>query len=346
MAISDSLLDSIARTCRTSRRPSCEPRARRRRQPDRGRERTRTAPKRAVDRQIAECTLATEIIELLRLRTIPDAVPAFDGDLSDDDAIEQFALDVRAAAQLSEDDVVGNAIRAAERLGCLVLPIREELGRHLGLSARANLTPVICVSRPSVDRERDVPGDRQRFTVAHESGTSLSTAGWDHHKPQRRRGTSKGRPTVSLGRFWLLGTSCSKNWLSRGPCHASHACEHQRALGYRDQGSRHAGSALSALSMLSKPGASTSRFLLEAGTGANQCQSETSTQSGCERQSISTQSVSLTRFRSQLMQSGSDEPTLIAGPTGARREPTANRQTLSNSPRARLDRGVRVHAWR
>lgn len=128
------------------------------------------ASKRVVDRQLADCTIATEVIERLDLTTIPDTLPVFDGDLSDDDAIEQFASDVRAAAQLGDFDVVGNSVRAAERLGCLVLPMRQELGRHLGMSARADLTPIICVSRPSADSARHVPGDRQRFTVAHELG--------------------------------------------------------------------------------------------------------------------------------------------------------------------------------
>lgn len=169
MAISDDLMESIARTLDCSPAflrldnntvPTTRPWLRA----------YADAPKRAVDRQIAECTLATEVVELLRLRTIPDVIPAFDGDLLDDDAIEQFALDVRADAQLGDDEVVGNAIRAAERVGCFVLPMREELGRHIGLSTRANLTPVICVSRPSLDPGCDVPGDRQRFTVAHELG--------------------------------------------------------------------------------------------------------------------------------------------------------------------------------
>jgi len=128
------------------------------------------ASKRAVDRQVADCTTATELVDSLSLRVIPDTVPAFAGDLSDDDAIEQFALEVRAAAQIGEGEVVGNSIRAAERLGCLVLPMREELGRHVGLSIRSDLVPIICVSRPSVDPDRNVPGDRQRFTVAHELG--------------------------------------------------------------------------------------------------------------------------------------------------------------------------------
>ncbi|MCH9731683.1 MAG: XRE family transcriptional regulator [Actinomycetia bacterium] len=129
------------------------------------------ASKKTVDQQTADCTTAIEVSEVLGLRRIPDSIPIFDGDLSDDDAIEQFALDVRAAAQLGDADVVGNSIRAAERLGCLVLPMRNELGKHLGLSVRANLVPVICVSLAATEHsETGVPGDRQRFTVAHELG--------------------------------------------------------------------------------------------------------------------------------------------------------------------------------
>ncbi|QZA08826.1 XRE family transcriptional regulator [Mycolicibacter heraklionensis] len=126
------------------------------------------ASKRAVDQQRADCTTAVEVVDILALRQIPDTIPVFDGNLSDEDAIEQFAADVRAAAGLGDGEVVGNCIRAAERLGCLVLPMREELGRHLGLSVRANQTPVVCVAR--TNGGHGIPGDRQRFTVAHEIG--------------------------------------------------------------------------------------------------------------------------------------------------------------------------------
>ncbi|QNJ91444.1 ImmA/IrrE family metallo-endopeptidase [Mycolicibacterium fluoranthenivorans] len=126
------------------------------------------ASKKAVDQQTADCTTALEVIDILALRQIPDTIPVFDGDLSDEDSIEQFATDVRIAAGLGDGEVVGNSIRAAERLGCLVLPMREELGRHLGLSVRANQTPVLCVARSN--GAQGIPGDRQRFTVAHEIG--------------------------------------------------------------------------------------------------------------------------------------------------------------------------------
>jgi Zn-dependent peptidase ImmA (M78 family)/transcriptional regulator with XRE-family HTH domain len=128
------------------------------------------ASQRALDRQLSDCQLLVETIEHLDLKTLPDVIPTFRGDLSDEDAIEDFTLDVRASAGLSSADAVPSAIRIAERLGCVVVPMMEELGRHVGLSIRASLIPLICVSRPSIEPSRHVPGDRQRFTVAHELG--------------------------------------------------------------------------------------------------------------------------------------------------------------------------------
>ncbi len=128
------------------------------------------ASKRAVDRAVADSTTAVDVIRRLGLEQLPDTLPLFGGDANDDDAIEQFALEVREAAGLDRDDVVPNAIRAAERLGCVVLPMDDELGRHLGLSLRVDSTAVIRVARPSASPEQHIPGDRQRFTLAHELG--------------------------------------------------------------------------------------------------------------------------------------------------------------------------------
>jgi Zn-dependent peptidase ImmA (M78 family)/transcriptional regulator with XRE-family HTH domain len=128
------------------------------------------APKRTVDQVVDDCTTAMEAIVGLGLKLMPDAMPLFTGDLLDQSAIEDFAVDVRVAAGLSENDVVGNSVRAAERLGCIVLPTPDELGRHLGISVRADAhTPVICLGRWTAEGT-PVPGDRQRFTVAHEIG--------------------------------------------------------------------------------------------------------------------------------------------------------------------------------
>lgn len=130
------------------------------------------APKRTVDRYVADAEMAVEAIDSLRLRRLPELLPNFADDLNDDHAIEEFASEVRVAAGLESDDVVGNCIRRAERLGVVVLPMADELGRHLGLSLRVDGTPVIRASRPRLDEDGLVlpSGDRQRFTVAHELG--------------------------------------------------------------------------------------------------------------------------------------------------------------------------------
>ncbi|MFC5289156.1 ImmA/IrrE family metallo-endopeptidase [Actinokineospora guangxiensis] len=127
------------------------------------------APKRAVDQVVDECTTAMEAIVGLGLKLLPDTLPLYTGDLDDTAAIEEFAVDVRVAAGFAEGDVVGNSVRAAERLGCVVLPMADELGRHLGLSLRANQTGMISIGRWTAEGT-PVPGDRQRWTVAHEIG--------------------------------------------------------------------------------------------------------------------------------------------------------------------------------
>ena len=127
------------------------------------------APSRVVESVVADNLLVAESIGRLQLRRIPDRIPIFDGDPNDDEAIEKFVDEVRAAAEIQEGAVVGNAMRAAERLGCVVLPLAAELGRHLGMSQRIDGASFIRVSRPG-QGVAGVPGDRQRFTVLHEVG--------------------------------------------------------------------------------------------------------------------------------------------------------------------------------
>lgn len=125
------------------------------------------ANSKTVDSVMADDLIAHEVITTLQLKRIADQIPLFHDDLNDGDAIERFAEEVRAAADIAPDAVVGNAMRAADRLGCVVLPLVTELGRHLGMSHRIDGIPFIRVSRPG---ESGVPGDRQRFTIAHEIG--------------------------------------------------------------------------------------------------------------------------------------------------------------------------------
>ncbi|MBS1906184.1 MAG: ImmA/IrrE family metallo-endopeptidase [Actinobacteria bacterium] len=135
------------------------------------------APQRSVDRTLFDSISAIESIRSAGLRTLPVKLPLYDGDLNDDDEIDRIAADVRTAAGLDTDEVIPNVIRAAERLGCVVLPLDRELGRHWGMSLTVDGIPVIRVARPSHDADLDIPGDRQRFTVAHEVGHLVLHAG-------------------------------------------------------------------------------------------------------------------------------------------------------------------------
>ncbi len=129
------------------------------------------ASAKVVEQVLADNLLAHEFVDWSSMRWVPDVLPLFDGDLNDDNAIEEFASFVRSVADIGEGSVVRNAVRAAERLGCSVLPLDSELGRHLGLSQRVNGRPFIRLSRAwNADHTRHVPGDRQRFTVSHELG--------------------------------------------------------------------------------------------------------------------------------------------------------------------------------
>lgn len=121
---------------------------------------------RAVDGVLMSNLLHHEVTQRLGLKRIPESIPTFDEDLHDDDAIEIFSQEVRAMAGIEDDAPVGNVARALERLGCVVLPLDDELGRHLGLSQYIDGVPYVRVSRP----RSNVPGDRQRFTLAHELG--------------------------------------------------------------------------------------------------------------------------------------------------------------------------------
>lgn len=129
------------------------------------------ASAKVVEQVLADNLLAHEFVEWSSMRWVPDALPLFDGDANDDNAIEDFAGFVRSVAGIDEGGVVRNAVRAAERLGCSVLPLDSELGRHLGLSQRVGGRPFIRLSRAwNADSTCYVPGDRQRFTVSHELG--------------------------------------------------------------------------------------------------------------------------------------------------------------------------------
>ncbi|MFT2690221.1 helix-turn-helix domain-containing protein [Clavibacter zhangzhiyongii] len=135
------------------------------------------APQRAVDQTLYDSLTAVAAIKAIGLRALPQKLPIYAGDLNDDEGIDRVAADARSAANLPPETVIGNVIRAAETLGCVVLPLDAELGRHWGMSVMIDGTPVIRVTRPSRNSEADIPGDRQRFTVAHELGHLILHAG-------------------------------------------------------------------------------------------------------------------------------------------------------------------------
>jgi len=117
-----------------------------------------------LDAVLSDTGHCHEFIETLSLPRIPTSIPGFRGDANDPEDIERYAEEMRTAAQVIEGGVVGHMVRAAERLGVVVLPMEDELGRHLGLSQYIDEQPYLRVARAGI------PGDRQRFTVAHELG--------------------------------------------------------------------------------------------------------------------------------------------------------------------------------
>jgi Zn-dependent peptidase ImmA (M78 family)/transcriptional regulator with XRE-family HTH domain len=123
------------------------------------------APKKTVEQFVADTLLAIEAVGILRLKRLPERLPTFHGDANDEHEIDDFAASVRDSADVTTAHVP-NVTRAAERLGCIVLPMNNELGKHMGMSMFVDGTPVIRAARPSAH----IPGDRQRFTVAHELG--------------------------------------------------------------------------------------------------------------------------------------------------------------------------------
>ena len=87
-----------------------------------------------MEQYVADTLLAVESFEDARLKRLPERLPTFTGDLNDDYEIEEFAEEIREAADVPPGQAVPNVTRAAERLGCIVLPMDNELGKHLGMS--------------------------------------------------------------------------------------------------------------------------------------------------------------------------------------------------------------------
>ncbi|WP_198040584.1 helix-turn-helix domain-containing protein [Rhodococcus sp. 2G] len=100
-----------------------------------------------------------------------DIPVAEEADIVSDNDIEAFALDARRCAGLADDEPVRNVIRTIERTGAAVAPLAVSvedpalLDGHSGLSRWDE-----SAARATVAFISGQPGDRQRFTLAHEFG--------------------------------------------------------------------------------------------------------------------------------------------------------------------------------
>lgn len=61
------------------------------------------APKKTVDQYMSDTLVVVEVIEALKLRRMPDRLPTFEGDANNDHDIDEFAADVRHAADINGD---------------------------------------------------------------------------------------------------------------------------------------------------------------------------------------------------------------------------------------------------
>ncbi len=173
------------------------------------------APAKTVESTSCDNMLVAEAVRLLQLKIVPDDIPLFDGDAHDDDEIERFAQHVRTAAGIADGAVVGNAMRAADRLGCVVLPLKTELGRHLGMSQRIDGMPFVRVARPG-GGETGVPGDRQRFTVAHEIGHLALHTGLPGPETADQTRLLERQAHRFAGAFLAPADALMDDWESRG----------------------------------------------------------------------------------------------------------------------------------
>lgn len=100
----------------------------------------------------------------VRLRPAADPHEVVDGDF-----IETIARECREWMGVGPYDPIPNVVRAAERAGVIVVQSGDEVAGHLGLS----YWPMMPIGLPIVWFARGMPGDRERFTVAHEIGHLL-----------------------------------------------------------------------------------------------------------------------------------------------------------------------------
>lgn len=110
--------------------------------------------------------VSTELCERINYRLAP--LPQAEDDLDGDD-IEALAAQARVALKLERQDPILNLTRAMERRGIVVAAVAAVedgiLEGHDGASRASEQ-----ILRPVIAYVSGVPGDRQRFTEAHELG--------------------------------------------------------------------------------------------------------------------------------------------------------------------------------
>lgn len=118
---------------------------------------------RAQARQVLEIVQRSEdALHLPPVRLEP--VASMSGGL---EAVEAVAAAVRASLGVGARDPIPNLIRAAERAGVVVARLPTEMTDHDGFSAWPDYG---LGGRPLLAISAGHPGDRDRFTVAHELG--------------------------------------------------------------------------------------------------------------------------------------------------------------------------------
>lgn len=121
------------------------------------------------ERVRAHVRQAVEVVE--RLGDRPEAppvriAPCRPDAVTDLAAVEEIAQATRETLGVGPTDRIPNLVRAVERAGVVVIGSVVEIDRHDG----ASFWPDYPIGRPIICVSRGKPGDRQRFSVAHELG--------------------------------------------------------------------------------------------------------------------------------------------------------------------------------
>ncbi len=133
--------------------------------------RKQASSRRTDDERVrAHVRQAAELLEIfgdlpqlppVRLTALEPGTP-----LVDLDAVEDIAVSCREQLGIGRSDPIPNLVRAVERCGVVVIGSVTDIEKHGG----ASFWPEYPFGRPIICVTRGMPGDRQRFTTAHELG--------------------------------------------------------------------------------------------------------------------------------------------------------------------------------